>query len=113
MFHFVGDIAEADQADPIRWKAALPLTWSAVQKVCSGKEFTNDVISSFQQGVDGFFHFWVNLHGLEGVSNHAHFLGAGHILVCLHEWKNLHRRSQQGREALNKMIKTLHCRWTQ
>ena len=84
---FVGDVAEADQADPIRWKAALPLIRSAMQKVRSRKEFTNDMISSFQQDVDGFFQIWVDLHGLEGVSNYIHFLGSGHISVYLHEWK--------------------------
>jgi hypothetical protein len=110
---FVGDIAEASQEDPIRWKAALPLIRSAMQKVRSRKEFTNDMISSFQQDVDGFFQIWVDLHGLEGVSNYIHFLGSGHISVYLHEWKNLYRHSQQGWEALNKLIKTFYYRRTQ
>lgn len=110
---FVGDIAEADQGDPIRWKAALPLIRSAMQKVRSRKEFTNDMISSFQQDVDGFFQIWVDLHGLEGVSNYIHLLGSGHISVYLHEWKNLYRHSQQGWEALNKLIKTFYYRRTQ
>ena len=110
---FVRDIAEADQADPIRWKAALPLIRSAMQKVRSRKEFTHEMICSFQQDVDGFFQIWVDLHGLEGVSNYIHFLGAGHISVYLHEWKNLYRHSQQGWEALNKLIKTFYYRRTQ
>ena len=110
---FVGDIAEADQADPIWWKAALPLIRLAMQKVRSRKEFTNDMISSFQEDVDGFFQIWVDLHGLEGVSNYIHFLGSGHISVYLHEWKNLYRHSQQGWEALNKLIKTFYYRGTQ
>jgi hypothetical protein len=53
------------------------------------------------------------LHGLEGVSNYIHLLGSGHISVYLHEWKNLYRHSQQGWEALNKLIKTFYYRRTQ
>ena len=72
MGFFVGDIAEADQADPIRLKAALPLIRSTIY--------------SFQQDEDGFFQIWMDLvHGLEEVSNNIHFLGAGHISVFLHE----------------------------
>jgi hypothetical protein len=106
---FVGNIAEADQADPIRWKACLPLIRSAMQKVRSRKEFTNDMISSFQQDVDGFFRYGHCM--AEGVTT-TFILGSAH-LVYLHEWKNLYRHSQQGWEALNKLIKTFYYRRTQ
>jgi hypothetical protein len=79
----------------------------------SRKKFTNDVISSFQQDWDGFFQIWVDLHGLEGVSNCIHLLGSGHVPACLHESKRLCRHSQHGWEALNKLIKTFCCRRTQ
>ena len=73
MGFFVGDIADSDQADPIRLKAALPLIQSTI-------------LYSFQQDEDGFFQIWMDLvHGLEEVSNYIHFLGAGHISVYLHE----------------------------
>jgi hypothetical protein len=104
---FVGNIAEqADQGDPVRCKATLPLIRSAMQKVRLRKGFTNDMLSSFQQDVDGLFQIWVDLHGLEGVSDCIHLFRSRHISACLHEWKNLCRHSQQGWEALNKLIKT-------
>jgi hypothetical protein len=34
---FVSNVAEADQVDPVRWKAALWLSWSAMQKVGPGR----------------------------------------------------------------------------
>jgi hypothetical protein len=68
---------------------------------------------SFQEDADALFQIWVDLHGLEGVTNCIHLLGSGHISVCLHEWKNLCRHSQQGWEALNSLIKTFCCRRTQ
>jgi hypothetical protein len=110
---FNTDIADAEQYDPIKWKAALPLIRSAMVKVRSRKEFTNDMIGSFQADVDEFFQIWVDLHGLEGVSNYIHLLGAGHISVYLHQWKNIYKHSQQGWEALNSLIKTFYYRRTQ
>ena len=43
---------------------------------------------------------------LPGVTNYLHLIGAGHLLYYLKQYGNLYRLSQQGWEALNKLIKS-------
>ncbi len=49
---------------------------------------------------------------LQGVTNYLHLIGAGHLLCYqLKLYGNLYRFSQQGWEALNKLIKSqYHCK---
>jgi len=74
-------------------------------------DLTNDEVKQFQQNVDAFFVSWVLLMSHEGVTNHIHMLGVGHIgEYLLHHW-NLYKHSQQGWEAYNSLLKTFffHC----
>jgi hypothetical protein len=48
----------------------------------------------------------VDLDGLIGMTNYFHMIGSGHMTYFLWEWHNLYRYLQQGREALNSIIKT-------
>ena len=52
-----------------------------------------------------FFQLWVQLHGRDGVTNYVHMIGSGHMLEYMKRWGNLTKYSQQGWEALNKLIK--------
>ena len=48
---------------------------------------------------------------LQGVTNYLHLIGAGHLLYYLKLYGNLYPFSQQGWEALNKLIKSqYHCK---
>jgi len=40
-----------------------------------------------------------------GCTNYVHSLGSGHIAEYMFQWCNLHRYSQQGREACNSLSK--------
>jgi len=55
----------------------------------------------FQDCMDDFFELWVELFGVEGVSNYIHLFGAGHMLYFLEMYDCLYLYSQQGWEDLN------------
>ena len=53
------------------------------------------------------FHFLL----LPGITNYLHLIGTGHLIYYLSLYRNLYRLSQQGWEALNKLIKSqYHCK---
>ena len=95
------------------WKSALVQYEEAVAGLRSRKDFTDEDITLWQQGVDLFYTIWVDLHGMDGLTNYIHMMGAGHVGYYLRLYRNLYRYSQQGWEAMNDKIKTFYFRHTQ
>jgi hypothetical protein len=77
------------------------------------ENFTDEEIDAFSTQCNNFFEVWVDLTGLEGMTNYIHMIGSGHMTYYLREWRNLYRYSQQGWEALNSLLKNIYFRWTQ
>lgn len=42
-------------------------------------EFTDDEIEEFQSLTDSFYEKWIELVGVEGITNYVHMLGSRHI----------------------------------
>ena len=45
--------------------------------------FNDDEIFMLQKDIDMWYHAWMDLTGLEGMTNYIHLLGAGHISYYL------------------------------
>jgi hypothetical protein len=58
----------------------------------------------FQDLMDDFFQAWIELFGVDGISNYIHMLGSGHMLYFIKKYNCLYLYSQQGWEALNNRI---------
>lgn len=82
-------------------------------KLRNKRDFSDEMIVSFQKDMDAFFQIWVVLFTFKGISNYIHMLASGHIAACLFHWRNLYRYSQQGWEAFNALLKTFFFRRTQ
>jgi hypothetical protein len=65
------------------WQSALVQYQEAVAGLRSRKDFTDADITLWQQGVDIFYTIWVDLHGMDGLTNYIHMLGAGHVVYYL------------------------------
>jgi hypothetical protein len=101
-----------DQTRASLWTLALNNYRTAMILLRKREDFTNTEIASYQQHADRFFQAWVKLWQKEGVTNYIHMIGSGHVAEYLYKWRNLHRYSQQGWEAMNSMIKTFFFRRT-
>ena len=77
------------------------------------EDFSDEEIEAFGTHCDDCFELWVDLTGLEGMTNYIHMIGSGHMTYYLREWRNLYRYSQQGWEALNSLLKNIYFRRTQ
>jgi hypothetical protein len=96
-----------------KWLACIPSFRDGMTKLRSRTDFDAAAITAFQSDIDDFFQVWVELWGVEGVTNYIHMLSSGHISMYLFKWKNLYRHSQQGWEAFNSLLKTFYFRRTQ
>jgi hypothetical protein len=94
------------------WLQCVQHYKEAMELVRSKVDLTHEEISEFQCAVDLFFQAWLRMHGVEGVTNYIHMLGAGHISEYLFYWGNLYQHSQQGWEAFNSLFKTFYFRRT-
>jgi hypothetical protein len=99
--------------DKAKWLACIPKFRDGMIKLRSKENFTNDAVTAFQKDIDEFNQLWVELWGLEGVTNYIHMMSSGHLSTYLFKWKNLYRHSQQGWEAFNSLVKTFYFRRTQ
>ena len=81
--------------------------------LCSHMDLSTDQLSEFQLNCDLFFVKWVELHGVEGITNYIHMLGSGHVSEYMQHWGDLFQHSQQGWEAFNSLLKTFYFRRTQ
>jgi hypothetical protein len=77
------------------------------------EDFLDEEIDAFGTQCDDFLELWVDLTGLEGMTNYIHMIGSGHMTYYLREWRNLYRYSQQGWEALSSLLKNIYFRRTQ
>ena len=75
-------------------------------------DYTEEEIINFEEHADQFFQTWVDMHGMQGVTNYIHMIGVGHFTEYMRRWGNLHKYSQQGWEALNALMKLFFFRRT-
>ena len=107
------DLCVVNTVDKERWKTCMR-EYSAGMEIVKKKEDLSQVqINAFQRHIDLWFQDWVTLFGDQGVTNYAHYLGAGHIAEYLQHWKNISSHSQQGWEAFNSAFKTYYFNRTQ
>ena len=71
---------------------------------CKWEDFMDDEIKDVQDLIDEWFDLYVNLLGLEGITNYMHLLGAGHLPFYLKKWRSLYHFEQQGWESKNGKI---------
>jgi len=75
--------------------------------------FTDEEIVELQRKIDKWYHCWMSIAGLEGMTNYIHLLGSGHISYYLKKYRNLYRYSNQSWERLNKRVKRFYLQRTQ
>jgi hypothetical protein len=102
-----------DEDDKEKWLVCIPKFREGMVKLRSKEDFDCAAVSAFQKDIDEFNQLWVELWGLEGVTNYIHMMSSGHLSTYLFKWKNLCRHSQQGWEAFNSLVKTFYFRRTQ
>jgi hypothetical protein len=105
----LGDLADkllsqqnADRA--IRWRNMLQKYIGIMKVAFQHQDFSDEDIESFQDSVDEWFYIYVELVGIQGITNYIHLLGAGHLYHYLKRWRNLYRYQQQGWEKKNGVI---------
>jgi hypothetical protein len=102
-----------DEDKKADWKRCITAWRRTMEMAGQRNDFTDCDIEAFSDQCDLFFEAWVDLHGLNGMTNYFHMIGSGHLTYFLREWRNLYRYSQQGWEALNALIKNIFYRRTQ
>lgn len=102
-----------DEEDKGKWLLCIPKFRDGMIKLRSKEDFNGADVSAFQKDIDEFNQLWMELWGLEGVTNYIHMMSSGHLSQYLFKWKNLYRHSQQGWEAFNSLVKTFYFRRTQ
>jgi hypothetical protein len=60
------------------------------------EDFLDDDIEAFQDSVDEWFYIYIELVGIQGITNYMHLLGYGHLYHYLKRWCKLYRYQQQG-----------------
>jgi hypothetical protein len=88
----------------IRWRNMLQKYIEVMTVAFQHEDFSDDDIEAFQDSVDEWFFIYVELVGIQGITNYIHLLGAGHLYHYLKRWRNLYRYQQQGWEKKNGVI---------
>jgi len=57
---------------------------------CKWENFTDDEIEDFQDLIDEWYYQYINLLGLEGITNYIHLLGAGHLHFYFKKLRSLY-----------------------
>jgi hypothetical protein len=52
--------------------------------------FSKEDIDIFGIRCEDVFDLWVDLSGLEGMTNYVHMIGSGLMIYYLQEWRNLY-----------------------
>jgi hypothetical protein len=79
-----------------QWQNMLRIYMEVLTIAFQHEDFSDKDIEEFQDVIDIWYSKYVELLGMEGVSNYAHLLGAGHLYHYLKKWGNLYRFQQQG-----------------
>ena len=106
------EVCVVDPARQEKWTRAVENYREAIIIARKKEDYTDDDVVLFQKHVDDFFHPWLELTGMAGMTNYIHMLSSGHIAEYMHKYRNLYRHSQQGWEQLNDVIKTFLFRRT-
>jgi hypothetical protein len=77
---------------------------NAMNLLLQHRALSKDEQQLFQDHIDDFFEIWLEIFGLDGMSNYIHLLSSSHILYFLEKYQCLYLYSQQGWEALNNTI---------
>ncbi len=72
----------------------------AMKLLTSHHMLSEEDIALFQEHADDFFEDWIEVFGVEGVTNYIHLLGSGHMEYFLEKYGCLYLYSQQGWEAM-------------
>ncbi|KAL7558337.1 hypothetical protein ACA910_000137 [Epithemia clementina (nom. ined.)] len=106
------DACVFDEERKTDWKRCINNEYRPMLRLLtSHRNLSDDEITSFQLLADRFFASWIGMHGLDGITNYIHMVGAGHFAEFLQHWGNLYQHSQQGWEAFNNLIKVFYyCR---
>ncbi len=96
---------EEDEQERDAWFEKMANYDAAMEILRKQSEYTDDDIEKFQDHVDVFFQQYINIVGVEGITNYFHMLGSGHVKYYMVEHHNLYKYSQQGWESLNAKYK--------
>ena len=55
--------------------------------------FTDEGIVELHRQIDKWYHCWMSIAGLEGMTSYIHLLGSGHVSYYLKKYRNLYRYS--------------------
>jgi hypothetical protein len=95
------------------WKDMLQKYRHAMEILRKQSDYTDDDINLFQDLIDDFFEQYIEVTGVEGITNYLHMLGSGHFKYYMQIHRNLYKFSQQGWESLNSKFKQVFFRHTQ
>ena len=66
-----------------------------------------------EETITEFSEKWIRVAGIDGQTTYFHYIVSGHVVYFARKYKNYHRFSQQGWEALNARMKTYFLHHTQ
>ena len=110
VFRFHNDDSVRRQLFHTCLKEMFPPIVTALRKRSS---FSDSDIIELQKKIDKWYHAWMTITGLEGMTNYIHLLGSGRITYYLTKYRNLYRYSNQSWERLNKRVKRFYLQRTQ
>lgn len=88
-----------------QWHALLDACVEMMTLLRKKEDFTDEEIDVSHVLMATFMAQWVRLMKGQSITNYMHTLGSGHLQFYLKKFRNLHRFSQQGWEALNQKLK--------
>jgi hypothetical protein len=94
-----------DEALQIDLGRAISLYTEGMSLITLHRNLSDEEKEHFQDLLDEFFNSWIELFGVDGISNYIHMLGSGHVLYFIKKYNCLYLYSQQGWEALNNRIR--------
>jgi hypothetical protein len=56
-----------------------------MERACQKEDISEEEIEAFGTQCDVFFELWVDLPGMEGLTNCIHMIGIGHMIFYLQE----------------------------
>jgi hypothetical protein len=106
------DLCIPEEVDHRKWKDSVGHYRNSLDNTRCKDDQTDEQIIEYQKYAETLFCSWLNLNGIEGVSNCIHMIGEGHMKEYLFHWNNFYVNSRQGWEAYNSLLRALFFRWT-